>query len=342
MDVGVAIPTCKEGLSSPVGFARPEQVIEVIVRAEALGYHSVWGNDHITAPQYVRERYPDPPSFYEPLVVLAAAAGVTRRIRLATATIVLPLREPVFLAKQVATLDRFCGGRVILGVGTGAYREEFERLFPRLRAARRADMAEESLTILRRLFTERMVSHEGRYYAFDGLDLAPPPIQRPLPIFVGGNHPAVVERAARHGDGWLPASVGRDTLARGVARLREAAVEVGRDPAGIAVAPQLICAIAPTHEAAVAKFRASWMYQHLRSLTASTLRDQNMARLEEYNLVGAPDELIERIGLLRAAGVTMLAATNFVGSTVGEWLDDMQYFAEAVVPALGAGGPDRA
>jgi probable F420-dependent oxidoreductase len=342
VDVGVAIPTCKEGLSSPVGFARPEQVIDVIVRAEALGYHSVWGNDHITAPQYVREHYPDPPNFYEPLVVLAAAAGVTHRIRLATATIVLPLREPVFLAKQVATLDRFCGGRVILGVGTGAYREEFERLFPRLRAARRGDMVEESLTILRRLFTERPVSHDGRYYAFDGLDLAPTPVQRPLPIFVAGNHPAVVERAARHGEGWLPASVGRDTLARGVTRLREVAAEAGRDPAGIAVAPQLICAIAPTQEAAVAKFRASWMYQHLRSLTASTLRDQNMARLEEYNLVGSPDELVERIGLLRTAGVTMLAATNFVGSTVREWLDDMQYFAEAVLPALGAGGTDRA
>ena len=103
----------------------------------------------------------------------------------------------------------------------------------------------------------------------------------------------------------------------------------------IAVAPQLICAIAPSHEAAVAKFRASWMYQHLRSLTASTLRDQNLARLEEYNLVGSPDELIERIGLLREAGVTMLAATNFVGSRSSEWLDDMQYFAEAVLrPSL--------
>jgi probable F420-dependent oxidoreductase len=338
MEVGVAIPTCKEGLSSPVGFARPEQVIEVIVRAEALGYHSVWGNDHITAPRYVRERYADPPNFYEPLVVLAAAAGVTRRIRLATATIVLPLREPVFLAKQVATLDRFSGGRVILGVGTGAYREEFERLSPRLRAARRADMADESLTILRRLFTERPVSHDGRYYAFEGLDLAPTPLQRPLPIFVGGNHPAVVERAARHGEGWLPASIGREDIARGAARLREAAHEAGRDASAIAIAPQLICALARTHEAAVEKFRASWMYQHLRSLTASTMRDQNLARLEEYNLVGAPDELVERISLLRTAGVTMLAAMNFVGSTVGEWLDDMQYFAEAVLPRLRAPG----
>jgi alkanesulfonate monooxygenase SsuD/methylene tetrahydromethanopterin reductase-like flavin-dependent oxidoreductase (luciferase family) len=183
------------------------------------------------------------------------------------------------------------------------------------------------------------VSHAGRYYAFDGLDLAPMPLQRPLPIFVGGNHPAVVERAARHGEGWLPASMGRETLARGVRRLREAAHEARRDPSAIAVAPQLICAIAPTHEAAVAKFRASWMYQHLRSLTASTLRDQNLARLEEYNLVGSPDELIERIGLLRAVGVTMLAATNFVGSSVGEWLDDMQHFAEAVLPGLGTRRP---
>jgi alkanesulfonate monooxygenase SsuD/methylene tetrahydromethanopterin reductase-like flavin-dependent oxidoreductase (luciferase family) len=119
-----------------------------------------------------------------------------------------------------------------------------------------------------------------------------------------------------------------------VARLREAAHEAGRDPSAVAVAPQLICAIARTHEAAVDKFRGSWMYQHLRSLTASTMRDQNLARLEEYNLVGAPDELVERIGLLRTAGVTMLAAMNFVGSTVGEWLDDMQYFAESVLPAL--------
>jgi alkanesulfonate monooxygenase SsuD/methylene tetrahydromethanopterin reductase-like flavin-dependent oxidoreductase (luciferase family) len=78
------------------------------------------------------------------------------------------------------------------------------------------------------------------------------------------------------------------------------------------------------------------MYQHLRSLTASTLRDQNLARLEEYNLVGSPDELIERIELLREAGVSMLAAMNFVGNRVEEWLDDMQHFAEAVLPALGA------
>jgi alkanesulfonate monooxygenase SsuD/methylene tetrahydromethanopterin reductase-like flavin-dependent oxidoreductase (luciferase family) len=192
-------------------------------------------------------------------------------------------------------------------------------------------MAEESLTILRRLFTERPVSHDGRYYAFDGLDLAPTPLQRPLPIFVGGNHPAVIERAARHGEGWLPASIGRDAIARGATRLREAAREAGRDASAIAIAPQLICAIARTHEAAVEKFRASWMYQHLSSLTASTMRDQNLARLEEYNLVGAPEDLIERISRLRSAGVTMLAAMNFVGSTVGEWLDDMQYFAETVM-----------
>jgi alkanesulfonate monooxygenase SsuD/methylene tetrahydromethanopterin reductase-like flavin-dependent oxidoreductase (luciferase family) len=132
--------------------------------------------------------------------------------------------------------------------------------------------------------------------------------------------------------------VGPEAIARGVARLHEAACAAGRDPAALAVAPQLICAIARTHEAAVARFRASWMYQHLRSLTASTLRDQDLGRLEEVNLVGAPDELVERIHRLRAAGVTMLAAMNFVGSAVEEWLDDMQHFAEAVLPKLGGAG----
>jgi alkanesulfonate monooxygenase SsuD/methylene tetrahydromethanopterin reductase-like flavin-dependent oxidoreductase (luciferase family) len=224
-------------------------------------------------------------------------------------------------------------------VGTGAYREEFERHHPRLRGAHRAEMAEEGLGLLRRLLTERPVSHRGRYYEVDGLELWPRPVQEPLPIYLGGNHPAVLERAARHGQGWLPGSLGLEGITRGVARLREAATRAGRDPAGIAVAPQLICAIAGTAEAAGQKFRRSWMYQHLRSLTASTLRDQDLGRLEEANLVGSAEGILEKIRRLRQAGVTALAAMNFVGDSVAEWREDMQHFAESVLPALGAREP---
>lgn len=334
MHIGIAIPTCKEGLSSPVGFATPEQVIQIIRRAEELGYHSVWGNDHITPPKYVRESFADPPNFYEPFTVLAAAAPVTHTIRLATAVAVLPMREPVYLAKQVATLDQFCGGRVILGVGIGSYREEFERLSPRLRRASRGRMADESLEILRALFTQRRASFKGRYYEFDGIELAPKPLQAPLPIFVGGNNPNVVKRAVRFGQGWLPASIGPEDIRKGVELLRSEADALGRDPADVHVAPQLMCAIARTHEQAVEKFQRSWMYKHLQTLAASTLRQQDSGGLVDYNLVGSPEELVDKIQRLRQIGVTMLAATNLVGGTVQEWLDDMQYFAEEVSPAL--------
>lgn len=334
MDVGIAIPTCKEGLSSPVGFAAPEQVIQVIRRAEELGYHSVWGNDHITPPKYVRESFAEPPNFYEPLTVLAVAASQTSRVRLATGVAVLPMREPVYLAKTVATLDNFCNGRVILGVGIGSFREEFERLFPRLRGAERGEMADEGLECLRRLFEERRASFKGKYYEFDGIELAPKPRQRPLPIFVGGNNLNVVRRAVRYGQGWLPASIDLDALRRGVEVLRREAEAMGRDPGTIHVAPQLMCAVARTHEQALEKFRRSWMYRHLVELSQSTLRQQDTRRLEEFNLVGSPEVLLEKLHRLRQAGVTMLAATNFVGATVQEWLDDMQLFAEEVMPAL--------
>ncbi len=334
---GIAIPTCKEGLSSPVGFAKPEQVIQIIQRGEELGYHSVWGNDHITAPRYVRESFEDPPNFYEPLVVLAAAAAVTTTIRLATAVAVLPMREPVYLAKQVATLDNFCRGRVILGTGIGAYREEFERLHPRLKEVRRGRMLDEGLEILRALFEEQKVSFRGDHYELDGIELFPKPLQHPLPIFVGGNHPTVISRAARLAQGWLPASMSVEELRQKGEQLREEAVAAGRDADSVQVAPQLMCSISPTHEEAVEKFRSSWMYKHLQTLAASTLRGQDTGRLEDLNLVGSPAELVEKIQRLEGAGVSMLAAMNFVGGTVEEWLEDMQYFAEEVLPSFGGG-----
>ncbi len=335
-DIGLAIPTCKEGLSSPVGFARPDQVIQIIRRAEELGYHSVWGNDHITAPQYAREAFADPPNFYEPLTVLAAAAPVTSTIRLAAAVLVLPLREPVFLAKQIATLDQFCGGRAMAAVGLGAYREEFERLHPRLKGARRGDMLDEGVEILHLLFTQREASFKGRYYEFDGIELAPKPLQHPFPLFIGGNDARAVSRAARWGQGWLPASIGLEGLTRGAEQLRQEAAALGREPSELQVAPQMMAAIARTHEEAVRRFRESWMYQHLQSLAQSTLRHEDVSRLEERNLVGSPEEIIEQIRRMREAGVTMLAAMNFVGAAVEDWLEQMQLFGEEVMPAFGS------
>src|ERR1043165_793299 len=125
MRFSIQLPTCTEGLVNPIPFARPEDFVRLAQAAERLGDDAGWGNDHITAAPYVRTKWPDPPNFYEVLMTLATVGAHTRRVQLGTAVLALPLRDPVLLAKQVATLDRFTGGRVLLGVGIGAYREEF-------------------------------------------------------------------------------------------------------------------------------------------------------------------------------------------------------------------------
>jgi probable F420-dependent oxidoreductase len=334
MIVGMSIPTCKEGLSLPTPFCSPAQVVHLCQRAQALGYHSVWGNDHITPPRYVREDYPEAPNFYEPLITLAFAAQATSRLRLGTSVLVLPMREPVYLAKTVATLDAFSGGRLILGVGLGAYREEFERIRPRDARLRRAELMDESLHILRALFDERSVTFSGKHYALDGIELAPKPEQRPLPIFIAGNDPAAMRRVARWGNGWFPAALGVDELHRGIDMLQKECGGIGRDPGEIAIAPQLLIGIGQTYEAGVAQFRRSRMYTHLQTLAGSTLRGQDLARMEAHNLVGSPAEIVERIAALEAAGVDMLAAASFTSNSYEEMLDDMQMFAEEVLPAV--------
>ena len=161
MRFSVQLPTCTEGLVNPIPFARPADFVRLAQAAERLGYDAVWGNDHVTAAPYVRTKWSEPPSFYEVLITLATVGAHTRRIRLGTAVLVLPLRDPVLLAKQVATLDQLTGGRVVLAVGIGAYREEFAAHWPRRVSARRGDLLDEGLAALRLLLTERTASHAG-------------------------------------------------------------------------------------------------------------------------------------------------------------------------------------
>jgi probable F420-dependent oxidoreductase len=332
MKFGVSIPTCKEGLNLPLPFADAEAILGLIQLADELGFDSVWGNDHITPPAYVRSEFPDPPNFYEPLVIFAAAARMTRHVKLGPAVLVLPFREPVFLAKQLATLDQVSGGRLILAVGTGAYREEFEALHPRLKGAHRGKMLDESIEALHRLFTQRRAQFEGDYYAFDGIELHPKPVQDPLPIYMGGNSPKVIQRAAERGQGWMPAAVSAEEIGRGRHELHRLARAAGRDPNAIEIAPQLMCCMGKTHEEAVARFRRSRMFVHLQTLSQSTLRGQALDRMEEINLVGSPDEVVERIGKLAGVGVTTLGAMSFLSETKEIMAEDMAFFAQEIMP----------
>jgi probable F420-dependent oxidoreductase len=329
MRFSVQLPTCTEGLVNPIPFAVPADLIRLAQVAERLGYAAVWGNDHITAAPYVRTKWSDPPNFYEVLVTLATVGAHTRRVRLGTAVLVLPLRDPVLLAKQVATLDQMTGGRVILGVGIGAYREEFEAHWPRRASARRGDLLDEGLAALRLLFTEREASYAGQHYAFERIELFPKPLQEPLPIYVGGHNEQAVARAARLGQGWLPGWRPLEEVKARTALLRRLTAEAGRDPGEVEAAVQFTIMLGRTPEEASARYQKTGMVQHRRSLAHSG-RDPALA--EANNLIGSPASVAEKLRFLEDAGVDHVCAMQFPHDSVSEMLEQMQWFAESVMP----------
>src|SRR5207247_10803891 len=188
----------------------------------------VWGNERTTTPRHVQRERPQPPNFYEPLTTFTWVAARTERIKLATGIIVLPMRTMPVLAKQVATLDQLSGGRVVLGVGTGAYREEYEALHPDAKDARRGDIVDEGMRALRLLFTERKASFAGKHVRFQDVECFPKPRQAPLPMYAGGNHPEVRRRAGEYGEGWMPAVLSPEEMKKGVDDAGSAAHKEGR------------------------------------------------------------------------------------------------------------------
>jgi probable F420-dependent oxidoreductase len=332
--VSAGLPTGMEGLTYPIPFSSPETLVRIAQHAERLGYHSVWGNDHMTTQHYVRAEYPVPPRFWEPLVTYAFLAAHTTTLRFGTGILVLPMRRDIVVtAKQIATLDHLSGGRLEIGVGVGAYREEFEALHPE-GGAHRGDMVEEGVQALQLLFGERNVSFDGKYYKFKDVEFFPKPLQARLPIYFGGNSPNHIRRVAERADGWIPAGMAAERLKPMVTELKEMAAARGRDPASIAIAPQFIVHAGRNQEAAVTRYRQSQMHKHLLSLSKSTMKGQEGVAFEDANLIGDVDTILARIDKLREAGVTHLLGLYFAVNDVQELLDQMQLFAEEITPRL--------
>lgn len=334
MRFGVALPTCTEGMAYPLPFGDHHDVVEMATTAEALGFHSVLVNDHLTTQDYVRRIFREPPRYYEPLVMLGFCAARTSRVRLMTGVVVLPMRDPVLLAKQVSTLDQLSGGRLTLGVGVGGYREEFEAARPQLKQARRSQLVEESLRGLRLLLTERRATFTGEYVEFVDIEMYPKPIQDPLPILSSGNAEGTLRRAATQCDGWMPAGLPLDRLVRGVETLRRYAVEAGRDPEELIVAPQFSICVAGSKDRAEELFQRSQVYEHLVSLQQSTLRGISVDDYVRENLIGTPDEIRRRVEALQAVGVAELAGLIVVATTPSELLDQMGTIATEIIPAF--------
>ncbi len=334
MRVSAGLPTGMEGLTYPIPFSDPDALIGIAKHAETLGYHSVWGNDHMTTQNYVRAEFETPPRFWEPLITYAFVAAETTTLRFGTGILVLPMRRDVVVAaKQLTTLDHFSGGRLEIGVGIGAYREEFLALQPDATIAR-GKIVDEGIPALQTLLRDRVASFEGEYFSYRDVELYPKPLQDHVPFYIGGNNVNNLRRVAKWGDGWLPAAVHLDTIRDNINMLRGLVAEEGRDFDRIEVAPQYIVHIGKTREEALARFEKTQMCAHLTSLRQSTLKGQGNLGHEDINLIGTVDDVVDRANLLGEAGVTHLLGLYFAANDLQELKDQMQVFAEEVVPRL--------
>ncbi len=242
--IGIALPNY-----GPL--AGPETLGRLARLAEDLGAAGVWVSDHLVAPVDVASVYPHSrgpanaaagigiiEQFYEPLVTLAFLAGQTRRVRLGVSAYVMPYRNPVVTAKQVATLDALSGGRVVLAVGVGWLREEFAAL--EVPFAGRARRTIDYLAVCRALWTGGIATHDGSDYHLPPVRTGPRPVQRPHPpIWIAGNSEAALERAARHADGWHGIDLAPAELAARVTRLRARCDAHGRDPGTVRITMRL-------------------------------------------------------------------------------------------------------
>ncbi len=238
-------------LSGRGPLARPDALVRLAERAEALRYASIFVTDHVVIPVHTMSTYPYSPTgriaddwmqgYLEPLTLLSYLAGVTSRIRLGTSVLVIPYRNPVVTAKMLATLDAMSGGRVILGAGVGWMREEFDAVAAPPFEDRGA-VTDEYLRVMRECWTREPVEFSGKHYRMAAVSALPKPVQKGgIPVWTGGHTPAALRRAGEIADAWHPIGLRPPAMlhpaeyAQKATTIRAHARRAGRDPRTIAL-----------------------------------------------------------------------------------------------------------
>ena len=231
MKIGVVFPQTEMGTD-------PIVARDYAQAAESLGYNHLLAFDHVVGANAASRpgwsgAYQHTDSFYEPFVLFGYLAGVTDSIELVSGIVILAQRQTVLVAKQAATVDVLSGGRLRLGIGTGWNAVEYEALGENFH--NRGRRSEEQVELMRALWTNELVTYEGRWHKITDAGLNPLPVQRPIPIWFGGSDERVLRRIARIGDGWLPLRGSYEERRAAIARLHDYARQEGRDPADIGI-----------------------------------------------------------------------------------------------------------
>jgi probable F420-dependent oxidoreductase len=331
MKFGVRVPN-----SGPL--ASRENILQVADQAEKLGFHAVWVHDHITWESVYHRAHlsagsaealteSQKPNFYESLTTLSFLAGRLKKVKIGVAVIILPLRNPVVLAKQLANMDVLSEGRLFVGVAPGApqiSKPEFDAVG--VPYEERGKITDEYISAMRTIWSEELPSFSGRYIKFDKIELFPKPTQKLPPILIGGGERGISARALRRvvelGDGWIPAYLTSEEIADGVNQIKEAAAKKGRDPNNFFVSHEMFTAV----NIDSAKARGAAQKSLLTNFSS-------IEEAEKRSLIGNPSEVAAKLENYSKAGTNM-TELKFVYSSVTELLSMMELFAEKVMPQV--------
>lgn len=286
MRIGVILPQTEIGTD-------PAVIREYVQTAEGLGYTHIACYEHVvgvdtsTRPGWTGP-YTVDSLFHEPMVLYGWLAGFTK-LELVTSVVVLPQRQTVLVAKQAAEVDLLTGGRFRLGVGVGWNEAEYIALNENFH--NRGRRIEEQIEVLRLLWTQRVVTYEGRWHNLPGVGINPLPVQRPIPIWMGGRSEPAYRRIGRLADGWQPQFPPTDEGLEIVERVRQYAREAGRDPATLGLEPRITIGHSTPDE---------WRWQ-----------------LERWQQAGATHLLINTLGMGLASPRDHIAAIERIARELG-------------------------
>lgn len=326
--------------------ASVENLLRVAAEAEALGYYGVSVQDHLISNSAVSTcgihgaHEGDDRVVFEPLQVLAFLAGQTKRVRLMTAVLVLPTRNAILMAKQLATLDVLSNGRLIVGVGVGATpgehtsKDRTQDLRSHADVAakefatygvtgNRGAIADEALGVMHAIWEQERSTFVGKRYRIEDVEIFPKPLQRPRPpIWIGGRSEMAQERAVRLADGWCPSQISPADFAQGLAHIREFAERAGAPmPRDFGV--NIFVALDGSEEKALAAAKAA-LGERFKPVDGAP---------PPVILAGSPAMVREQVKRFADAGVNVMDV-KFVPANVRRTIDAMRLFADEVMPPV--------
>ena len=288
---------------------KPDAILDLVDYFEALDVDSLWVSDRLVSSALI----------LEPITFLSYVAGRLRKMKLGTSTLVLPTRNPIVLAKELATLDFLSRGRLFPAIGLGGDEsKDLQALGVSKRE--RAGRADEIIVLMRRLWTEENVTFEGKYFSIEDATIMPRPWQKNgLPIWIGGRSDAALRRTGRLGDGWLVSSVSPTEVELGIKAIRSYASEAGRQ-------------VPEDHYGVLIPFYFAASAAKALEIAGRSVRARADISMGEFTAFGSPDEVRRRVEAYIAAG-----ATKFIMRPCGPfetWRDQLATLAREVIAPL--------